>query len=49
MCNWILLARTQALFGDSLVVRYCLVAYFVISYSVTGVLVVQSSDALVGG
>jgi hypothetical protein len=49
MCNWILLARTQVLFGDSPVVCYCLVAYFVISYSVTGVLVVQTSDALLGG
>jgi hypothetical protein len=49
MCNWILLARTQALFGDSPVIRYCLVTYFVISYSFTGVLVVQTCNALLGG
>jgi len=48
MCNWILLARTQALFGDSKVVNYGLVIYFLITYSITGVLVGQTSYALVG-
>lgn len=48
MCNWILLARTKALFGDSRIINYALVIYFLCAYSVTAVLVVLSSSHLVG-
>ncbi|PVF97477.1 hypothetical protein CPB86DRAFT_706987 [Serendipita vermifera] len=43
MSNWILLARTQALLGDSRIFKYCIIAFYIVSYSATAVLVTKSS------
>ncbi|CAG7853440.1 SubName: Full=Uncharacterized protein {ECO:0000313/EMBL:CCA75995.1} [Serendipita indica DSM 11827] len=44
MCNWMLLARTRALVGcERPILDAALVAYFFLSYTITGVLVILTS------
>ncbi|KAG8800384.1 hypothetical protein FRB91_000585 [Serendipita sp. 411] len=48
MCNWILLARTQAVLCHRPLGNRLLLAYYIVSYSITGILVVHTSVTLHG-